>query len=191
MNKIARRGILGLAVLAASASTALAANPQPAGVKFSVSSDDSGRLAPVAQCSANGISLTVVNDTSSDVTVLQFVDKLYSGFHYVAGSAMLTDTVAGTSTAVDDPNIQTSAGGTETLQFPDTVTVPANDAVTLHFDIKVLDRSDSKVKAPNKGSYPNHGVVTYGGELAGTKIGQNTSIRVSKTDATPCAPVAF
>jgi uncharacterized repeat protein (TIGR01451 family) len=185
MKRTTRCGIAALAVLMAGATAASAGQIQPPGVTFSVASDDSGHDTAVAQCSANGYFLTVTNQTASDVTVLQFTDKLYSGFSYVPGSTTLTDTDTGVSVPVPDPNIS-SGGGTTTLQYPASVTVPANDSVVLHFDVIVLDRSDPAVKAPNKAAYPNHAVVKYGGDLSGVKIGQNTSIRVSKV-ASDCA----
>jgi hypothetical protein len=178
MKRAARSGLVGLAVLAVSASAAFAGNPQLPGITYSVSSDDSGRQSPVAQCSANGYSQAVINDTSGDVGVVQFVDKLYSGFSYVPGSATLTDTDTGVSVPAADPDI--SANGQQ-LQFRGPFTIPANDTVSLHFDVVVLDRSDPNVKDPNKGAYPFHGVVTYGDPAPGYKVGQNTSIRVSKT----------
>jgi len=179
MTKIVRCGIVGLAVLLAGATAAIAGQTQPSGVTFSVASEDSGHDTAVAQCSENGYFLTVTNQTAGDVSVLQYTDKLYSGFHYVPGSSMLTDTDTGVSTPIGDPNIS-SGGGTDTLQYTPTVVVPANDSVVLHFDVIVLDRGDPGVKAPNKASYPNHAVVKYGDPLSGVKIGQNTSIRVSK-----------
>jgi hypothetical protein len=180
MRRAALTGLAGLAVLAASATVALAGNPQAPGITYSVSSDDSGRQSPVAQCSPNGYSQAVINDTSGDVTVIQFVDKLYSGFTYVPGSATFTDTDTGVTVPAGDPNI--SANGQQ-LQFRGPFTIPANDTVTLHFDVVVLDRSDPAVKAPGKGSYPFHGVVSYGDPISGYKVGQNTSIRVSKTQS--------
>jgi hypothetical protein len=179
MNMTARCGIVGLAALLVSAGAAVAGKVQPPGVTFSVASEDSGHDTAVAQCSANGYFLTVTNDTDSEVTVLQFTDKLYSGFGYTPGSSTITDVGTGNVTPLDDPHVS-GAGGTTTLQYGDTYAVPAHDAVVLHFGVTVLDRSDPNVKAPNKASYPDHAVVTYGGSLAGTKIGQNTSIRVSK-----------
>jgi len=167
-----------MAVLMVSATAAIAGNPQAPGVTYSVSSDDSGRQSPVAQCSPNGYSQAIINDTAGDVGVVQFVDKLYSGFTYVPGSATFTDTDTGVSTPTADPDI--SANGQQ-LQFHGPFTVPANDTLTLHFDVIVLDRSDPNVKAPNKGSYPFHGVVTYGDPLSGYKVGQNASIRVAKS----------
>src|SRR5689334_23748802 len=170
MRRMTRRsGILGLAVLAVTASVAVAGNPQAPGVTYSVSSDDSGRDSPVAQCSANGYSQAVINNTSGDVTVQKFVDKLFTGFHYVPGSATLTDTDTGVSVPAADPDI--SANGLQ-LQFRGPFTVPANDTLTLHFDVVVLDRTDPAVKSPNKGSYPFHGVITYGDPISGYKVVQ-------------------
>src|SRR5262245_39666092 len=126
MKRTARCAMLGLAVLAVGGTAAFAGgNPQPPGVTFSVASDDSGRQAPVDQCSANGISLTVVNDTDNEVDVTQFVNKLYSGFHYVPGSSTITDVGANVVTPLDDPDQGNAGGGAINLQFHGTYPVPA------------------------------------------------------------------
>jgi hypothetical protein len=174
--------ILSMAAIGVPAALARTGGTQIPGTIFAVSADDSGGdQGPVPQCSLNGYKLSFKNSSGATLTVSKLSERLYPGFSFVPGSATVTAAGGGPATPVADPAISGTGKGGHLLQWSHLSLGVANDqAVSLHFNVVVLDRSDPVVLNPKRLSYPSHAELTL---KTGEAVNQNVSIRVSKSQS--------